>query len=91
MLIPLSIYVLWILIFDLGSTQTERVAIFKDYFPEFLNGRWNKTIISISFCIIAIILSSNNLNLTQKFWRLLNATILIISSLLLLLNFFSIM
>lgn len=37
LLIPLTIYVLWIYVFDLGSTQTERVSIFKDYFLDFIN------------------------------------------------------
>ena len=91
LLIPLSIMALWIYVFDLGTTQAERVAIFKDYFPDFLNGRWSTTILSITFCIIAIIFSSNNLKLSKKFWKILNVIILVISSLLLFLNLFSMM
>ncbi len=91
LLIPFSIYVLWIYVFGLGTTQAERVAIFKDYFPDFLNGRWSTTILSIIFCIIAIIFSSNNLKLSKKFWKILNVIILTISSLLLFLNLFSMM
>ncbi|REG82544.1 hypothetical protein C8N25_12175 [Algoriphagus antarcticus] len=89
--IPLSIYVLWICIFDLGATQAERVAIFQSYFPDFLHGRWGTTLLSMFFCIVSIILSNMSLKLPQKIWRILNYTVLVISSLLLGLNVFSMM
>jgi hypothetical protein len=91
LIITFSIYVLWIYVFDLGTTQAERVVIFKDYFPDFLNGRWSITILGIIFCIISIIFSTNNLKLSKKFWKVLNVIILIISGLLLFLNLFSMM
>lgn len=91
LLIPFSIYGLWIYVFDLGTTQAERVAIFKDYFPGFLDGRWSTTLLSITFCVSAIIFSSISFKLSGKLWRSLNIVILIISSLLLLLNLFSMM
>jgi len=91
MLIPFSIYALWIYVFNLGTTQAERVAVFKSYFPDFLNGRWSTTLLGIFFLIVAIIFSSNNLKLTNKNWRVLNIIILVISSLLLFLNLFSMM
>lgn len=89
--IPLSIYILWIFILDLGTTQVERVAVFKDYFPDFLSGRWSTTLLSIAFCLAAIILSLSCLQFTKKLWKLLNILILIFSSLLLFLNLFSMM
>lgn len=91
LLIPFSIYALWIYVFDLGTTQAERVAIFKDYFPDFLNGRWSMTFLSITFAIIAIIFSSISLKLSGKLWKVINIIILVLSSLLLLLNLFSMM
>ena len=66
LLIPLTIYGLWIYAFNLGTTQVERVTIFKDYFPDFLNGRWDTTFISIAFCVVAILLSTNNLKRIKK-------------------------
>ena len=86
LLIPYSILGLWIYVSDLGTTQTERVAIFKDYFPDFLNPGWGVALLSIVFCIIAIIFSSISFKLSGKFWKVLNIIILILSSLLLLLN-----
>jgi len=91
LLIPFSIYGLWIYVFNLGTTQAERVAIFKDYFPGFLNGRWSTTLLSIIFSLSAIIISSINLKISKKIWKSLNILILLFSSLLLLLNLFSMM
>lgn len=90
-LVPLSIYVLWIYAFNLGTTQADRVTIFKDYFPDFMHGRWDTTLLSIFFCILAVIFSGNSFNLSGKRWKILNTTILILSSLLLLLNLWSMM
>ncbi len=90
-LIPFSIYALWIYVFNLGTTQAERVAIFKDYLPDFLDGRWDATLLSIIFCVSAIIFSSISFKLSGKLWKMLNAIILILSSLLLLLNLWSMM
>ncbi|SFB26790.1 hypothetical protein [Algoriphagus aquimarinus] len=91
LLIPLSIYALWIYVIDMGSTQAENVTIFKSYFPDFLHGRWDTTLLSIVFCIASITLSNISLKLPQILWRILNYTVLTISSLLLLLNIFSMM
>lgn len=74
-----------------GTTQTMRVAIFEDYFPNFPNGRWGTIYFGIVFCISAIILSSISLKLSGIFWKSLNIIILLFSSLLLLLNLWSIM
>lgn len=91
LLIPFSIYSLWLYVIDLGTTQAERVAIFKDYFPDFLGGRWSTTILSIAFGILAVILSSISLKHSKKNWKSLNILILLFSSMLLLLNLFSMM
>jgi hypothetical protein len=91
LLIPLSIYIWWIYIFDFGETQAERVDIFNSYFPDFLSHRWDTTILSIIFCVFAIILSAKSLQLEFTFWKVLNYMILTISSILLFLNLFSMM
>jgi len=90
-LIPFLIYGLWIYVFNLGITQAERVAIFKDYLPNFLDGRWDATVLSIIFCASAIIFSSISLKLSGKSWKILNVIILILSCLLLFLNLWSMM
>ena len=89
--VPISIFGLWIYAFDLGNSQTERVAIFNDYFPDFLHGRWDITFLSIAFSIAAIAFSSIGLRLSKMSWKALNIIIIIFSSLLLLLNLFMMM
>ncbi len=91
LLIPFSIYGLWIYVFKLGASQAERVAIFKDYLPDFLGGRWDATLLSITFCVLAIVFSRISFKLSGKLWKVLNVIILILGSLLLLLNLFSMM
>ena len=91
LLIPLTIYGLWMSAFGLGTNQSERVTIFNEYFPDFLHGRWGTTLLSITFCILAIVFSSISLKLSGNFWKFLNITILLFSTLLLLLNLFSMM
>jgi hypothetical protein len=89
--VPILIFGLWIHAANLGTTQIERVAIFKSYFPDFLGGRWDITFLSIVYCISAVILSSISLKLSGKLWKTLNVIILTISALLLFLNLFSMM
>lgn len=90
-LVPLSIYVLWINAFNQGTTQIERVAIFKEYFPDFLHGRWDTTLLGMAFCVLAIILGITALKLKAKSWKAFNLFILGLSSLLFALNLFSMM
>jgi hypothetical protein len=89
--IPLSIQVLWIYVFNLGTNQTERVEIFHSYFPVFLHGKFSLTYLSMALGISAIILASIGLKLSGKLWKALNIIVLVFSILLLLLNIFSIM
>lgn len=91
LIIPFSIYSLWLYVYNLGTTQAERVSVFKDYFPDFLDGRWSTTIISLIFSISAVILSSINLKYLRGLWKLINILIIILSSILLFLNLFSMM
>ena len=90
-LVPLSIYVLWVNAFNQGSSQSERVAIFNDYFPDFLHGRWDTTLLGMAFCVLAIILGITALKLKAKSWKAFNLFILSLSSLLFALNLFSMM
>jgi len=91
MLIPLSIYGLWINAFNMGTSQVERVSVFNGYLPDYLQGSGDVTYLSMIFCVLAIILSSICLKILGKPLRVLNIIILIFASLLLLLNLFSIM
>ena len=89
--IPLSIYALWIYTINTGSTHLENVALFKNYFPEFLQGRWNTTLISIFFCGLAIFFCRNTLKISNKYWKTVSVLIFFLSCLFLFLNVFSMM
>lgn len=89
--IPLLILGLWIHAFDLGASQTTRVAIFNNYFPDFLHGRYNTSYLSLIFCLLTIIFGSISLKLKGILWKTLNLFILIFGSLLLLLNLWGMM
>ncbi len=89
LLIPLSVYGLWIYAFDLGTSQAERVAIFNDFFPAVLSGKGVKAYISIVFGISSIVLSSISLRSSSILLKVLNIIILFFSSIVLLLNLFS--
>jgi len=89
--IPILIQGLWIYVFNLADNQSDRVLTLHSYFPEFLQGRYVTTYLSLAFCLLAIILSGISLKLSGKLWKSFNIIILIISSLLLLLNLFQLM
>ena len=89
--VPVSIFAIWIYVIDIELSQAEQVSIFNNYFPDFLHGRWDTTILSIVLCIAAIILSSLSLESKSKLWKAFSLVIVIISSLLFLLNLFSMM
>ena len=89
--VPLFIYGLWIHACNLGATQSECVAIFHNYFPDFLKGRYGSIYVGLGFCIPAIILSIICLRLSGKFWKALNTIVLVLSGLLFLLNLFGLM
>ena len=91
LLIPFSIVGLWVHAFNLGDNQTDRVNTFNTYFPDFLHGIYSTTLLSIAFCVAAIILSIICLKVSEKLWKILNIAILVISISLILLNLFSMM
>ena len=89
--IPITLIALWIHAFNLGTNQIERVEIYNGYFPDFLQARFATTLLSIAFCILSIIFSSINIKIPSNLWKGLNILVLVFSSLLLLLNLFSMM
>jgi hypothetical protein len=90
MSIALLIQLIWIGAFNAAETHVERVGIFNNFFPEFLQGGYTLTYLSVVFCVIAIILS----NMTMKIsaiWKTICLITLTISVLLLLLNLYQLM
>jgi len=88
--VSLTILGLWIHAFNIGDNQAERVAVFNNYFPDFLQGRSAVSYLSLAFSALAIVISSICLNSSGKIWKV-NMLILVFSCLLLLLNLFQMM
>lgn len=88
-LIPSFIYALWIKASNIGSTQAERVTIFKSYFPEFLSGRWSTTLLSIALCGLAVALNLIAISSIKSKFKVFNFVILVLSGLLMALNVWS--
>jgi hypothetical protein len=88
--VSLSILGLWIHAFNIGKNQGDPVAIFKSYFPGFLQSGYNTSYLSLFLCILAIIFTSLGLKSHGFLWKV-NMIILVLSSLLFLLNLFQLM
>jgi hypothetical protein len=88
--IPIILLALWIHAFNLGTNHVERIEIYNGYLPDFLQG-FATTLLSMFFCALSIILSTISLKISSKLWKALNILILVVSSLLLYLNLFSMM
>ena len=91
LLIPATIFGLWIYVFNMGSNQADRLELFHAYFPDFLHGQYNVLFLSLAGCVLAIVFSGKNLKSHQKKSKNLNLSILLFSSTLLLLNLFQMM
>lgn len=86
LLIPLSLFGLLIYAANLGSSHSERIALFDSYVPSFLQAGFSTTFLSFIFCILAILLSGKNLKVTDVYWRVVNYVVLLISGVLVFLN-----
>ena len=89
--VPLSISGLWILAFNSGVNQTERVEIFRSYFPGFMQGRFDLTILILAFCFLAFTSGLMGIKSPGKIWKSMNIFILVFSIVLAILNLFQLM
>jgi hypothetical protein len=91
LVIPGLLMGLWINAFNRGENQDERVELFYAFFPEFLHGKWRLSIISITFCFVSVIFSTNAIRHSLKMGWLLNLLILAFGAALLALNIFTLL
>ena len=90
MITALIIQVIWINAFNAAGAHEERLAIFNDFFPEFLHGSYTLTFVSIGLCVVAVVLSNIAIKLPAV-WKIISIITLIISVSLLLLNLYQLM
>ena len=89
--IPMLSLGLWIYVRSLAATHADAGALLDRYQPECLQGPYATLYLSLALSLLAIILSSMTLKLSEKLWKYLNAIILILASLMLLLSLFQLM
>jgi len=89
--IPMLSLGLWIYVRSLAPNHADAGALFDKYQPECLQGPYATLYLNLAFSLLAIILSSMALKLSEKFWTYLNTIILILASLMLLLSLFQLM
>ena len=90
-LIPILIWVLWSYCFNSQTNQADRVKLFVSYFPEFLNGLFTISLISLLLCFLSIILSSIYLNRRTPLLKATSIVIIVAGGLMMLLSLFSLM
>jgi len=90
-LIPLLFWVLWIYCFNSKSNQADRVEMYNSYFPEFLNGRYTISLISLLLCFLGIILSAIYWRKKTLLLKSITLISLIAGILLMILSLFSLM
>ncbi len=89
--LPLSLVALWIYATNQKTTHAESVLLFNKLLPTWLEGQFHSTYLAMILCLLAFIASVYGLNLKQSTWRILNNTVLVSSTLLLLWFLFSLM
>ncbi len=90
-MIPASIYGFWIHAVNQADIHEERVRIFRSYFPEFLQGRFDTTYVSIIFLAAAIWLFTRVIGKSEGNLKYITIAFLVFSGFLLFLNVFSLM
>ena len=90
-LIPITLLLLWIYSAEKADSHAEVLFMYLSYFPAFLNGRSTLTILSVLFSFTAILLSASLISYSQAVWKVLNVLIMITSSVILLLNLWSLL
>src|SRR6188474_1531386 len=84
-LIPILIWVLWSYCFNSQTNQADRVKLFVSYFPEFLNGLFTISLISLLLSSLSIILSSIHLNKRTPLLKSISTVVIIVGGLMTLL------
>ncbi len=89
--VPISIWILWICVFEnnTGASQSEKVKLFHTYLPKVIDN--NISIVILISSVIALVFAL--ISMTNKLvdYKAINLIIIIISSLIILLQLFSLL
>ena len=90
-LVPILFYAVWIYCFNSQTNQADRVKMYNSYFPEFLNGRYTISLVSLLLCISGILLSSIYWHQRTSLLKYSSMAILVAGGLMMSLYLFSLM
>ncbi|MEJ2003881.1 MAG: hypothetical protein P8X57_02730 [Cyclobacteriaceae bacterium] len=90
-IIPAAIYGLWINAVNKVEQHEQRVELFRSYFPEFLQGRFHITYLSIIFLVVAVWMFAIVIGKSEGNLKYTAIILQVLSGLLLFLNVFSLM
>ena len=91
LIVPVIIYAVWLWAIEQGNDHNERVEIFQQSFPSFLQGRFTTTYLSIVLLAGSVYFSIEAVKYTKGIPKALSFFVLIVGGLLLFLNVFSLM
>ncbi len=89
--VPVSLFLLWIHAFGLGTNPYERVDIFNSYLPTFLHDRIVNACFTLLLSFLSIVFCGISVLKSNVLFIIINMIIIILGSLFLLWNLFTMM
>ena len=91
MIIPVSIWILWICVFEnnTSASQQDKVKLFNSYLPGLSNNNISEIILLSS--VFALVCALVSVNVKLPGYKIINLLVIILSSLLFLLTLFSLL
>ena len=93
LIIPIIIWGLWIYVFENNpnASQTDKVKIYHAYLPGFLHNNFNLSLVVLISSVIAILFAAKIMTQTSVILKAINIITIIVGSLIMLLQLFSMM
>jgi len=91
LIFPFYILISWIIAANSGNGIEDSKALFVASLPAFIRQSQTISLLSIIFCLIAILFGYFARKITSNFWNKLNLLIVVLGSIILLLNLFWLM
>lgn len=89
--IPVYFFILWGIVVGREGTQKEKVALFLDHFPGFMQDSRQLIFIGLGFAAGAVLLSIFALQSSKGVLNRINTIVLVVASVMVLLNLFWLM
>ncbi len=93
LIVPIIILGLWIYVFENNpnAAQTDKVKIYHAYLPGFLHTNFNLSLVVLISSVIAIVFAAKSMTQTSSILKAINIITIIVGSLIMLLQLFSMM